>query len=58
MRVRPTASKELVAAKQRMEGLAVELIEGGQRRREVGDGPADVITVPLTASLQTSPPLP
>ncbi len=48
----PTASEELVAAKQRLEGLAMGLIEGGQRRGEVREGPPDVIAVPHNAALQ------
>ncbi|MEV4036329.1 TetR/AcrR family transcriptional regulator [Streptomyces umbrinus] len=48
----PTASGELAAARQRLGDLATGLIEGGQRRGEVREGPVDRIALPLDATLQ------
>ena len=48
----PTASEDLIAAAQQLAALGTKLIEGGQRRGEVREGPADRIAVPLAAALQ------
>ncbi|MEU7832230.1 TetR/AcrR family transcriptional regulator [Nonomuraea sp. NPDC049129] len=46
------ASEQLIAAKQRLETLTMELIEHGQRRGEVRAGPVDRVSLPVTATLQ------
>ncbi|MEV6383911.1 TetR/AcrR family transcriptional regulator [Streptomyces sp. NPDC051773] len=48
----PTASEELITARQRMRRRTTDLIEAGQRRGEVREGPADQIALPLVATLQ------
>lgn len=48
----PTVSGELITARRSLSALTVELIESGQRRGEVREGPVDRIAVPLAAALQ------
>lgn len=47
----PIASPELAEASQQMPALADQLIEEGQRRGEVREGPADEINLPVVAAL-------
>ncbi|UUU23895.1 TetR/AcrR family transcriptional regulator [Streptomyces sp. DSM 40750] len=47
----PTASPELAKASQHLPALADQLIEDGQRRGEVREGPADEISLPVVAAL-------
>jgi AcrR family transcriptional regulator len=48
----PSAPAELIAATQRLMGLATDLIEDGQRRGEVRDGQVILLAVPFLAVLQ------
>lgn len=48
----PAAPADLIAAAQRLMSVVTDLIEGGQRRREVRPGPVARLAVPLTAVLQ------
>ncbi|GLY03837.1 MULTISPECIES: TetR/AcrR family transcriptional regulator [Actinoplanes] len=48
----PSAPPELIAATHRLMGLALGVIEDGQRRGEVRAGPALELAVPLAAVLQ------
>ncbi|WP_174186958.1 TetR/AcrR family transcriptional regulator [Nocardia barduliensis] len=47
----PAASPELAATSQRLPALATRLIEDGQHRHEVRDGPADEIVLPVIAAM-------
>ncbi|MEU1298747.1 MULTISPECIES: TetR/AcrR family transcriptional regulator [Streptomyces] len=47
-----TAPEELTAATQRLAALGTQLIEDGQRRGEIRQGPANRAAIPLTAALQ------
>ncbi|MET8975978.1 TetR/AcrR family transcriptional regulator [Streptomyces sp. NPDC004539] len=48
----PDASDELIAARRRLGAMTAELIEAGQGRGEVCEGPVDRVALPLTAALQ------
>lgn len=48
----PTAPADLIAATRRLMALATDLIEDGQRRGEVREGPVLLRAVPLAAVLQ------
>ncbi|MEU4693846.1 TetR/AcrR family transcriptional regulator [Actinoplanes sp. NPDC023714] len=48
----PDAPPELAAAPKRLMDVATRVIEDGQRRGEVRQGPVDVLAVPLIAALQ------
>ncbi|MFE7278615.1 TetR/AcrR family transcriptional regulator [Streptomyces sp. NPDC057623] len=47
----PTASPELAAASQQLPAFAARLIEDGQHRGEVREGPADEIGLPVMAAI-------
>lgn len=47
----PAASSELIAASQRLPALAARLIEDGQRRGEVREGPVQEIGLPVMAAM-------
>jgi AcrR family transcriptional regulator len=48
----PTAPADLIAATRRLMALVTDLIEDGQRRGEVREGPVVLLGVPLAAVLQ------
>ncbi|HWS33044.1 MAG TPA: TetR/AcrR family transcriptional regulator [Actinoplanes sp.] len=48
----PDVAEDLAAATRRLTGLVNRVIEDGQRRGEVRDGPVDLLVVPLAAALQ------